>query len=205
MIREPLRKGIPVITGQSATCLYGTAREWELKDYDDIHGEPSGHFVILTGYAKKNRQVASSDPLLRESMSPWSCALVEERFCRLADLDQLETNRLATMFRRAITLGDTARIEDRRWLEAFSIAGKHLDPGSLEPPAARLRRPRGGDRRGHGATGTDPRRGHPRDTPAHGPGSHRPRGSATSPSPGADHPSRTAHGSVVPARRLPAS
>ncbi len=70
LIRSPLRRGVPVITGLSATYLYGTAREWGPKDdYDDIRGEPSGHFVVLTGYQRKNREVAISDPLLRNPMA----------------------------------------------------------------------------------------------------------------------------------------
>ncbi len=70
LIRRPLTHGIPVITGLSATYLYGSAREWGPNDdYDDIRGEPSGHFVVLSGYDRKGRLVDVSDPLLRNPMA----------------------------------------------------------------------------------------------------------------------------------------
>lgn len=70
LIRRPLTEGVPVITGLSATYLYGSAREWGPNDdYDDIRGEPSGHFVVLSGYDKKGRLVDVSDPLLRNPMA----------------------------------------------------------------------------------------------------------------------------------------
>lgn len=70
LIRRPLMRGIPIITGLSATYLYGTAREWGPNDdYDDIRGEPSGHFVVLSGYEKKGRRVEVTDPLRRNPMA----------------------------------------------------------------------------------------------------------------------------------------
>ncbi len=59
-----------MITGLSATYLYGSAREWGPNDdYDDIRGDPSGHFVALSGYDKQRRLVDVSDPLLRNPMT----------------------------------------------------------------------------------------------------------------------------------------
>lgn len=70
MIRKFLKAGIPVITGLSATYLYGTAREWGPKDdYDDIRGVPSGHFVVLSGYDRKHRMVEVTDPLFDNPMA----------------------------------------------------------------------------------------------------------------------------------------
>lgn len=70
LIRKFLEAGIPVITGLSATYLYGTAREWGPQDdYDDIRGAPSGHFVVLSGYDKKSRMVEVTDPLLDNPMA----------------------------------------------------------------------------------------------------------------------------------------
>lgn len=70
LIREFLKAGIPVITGLSATYLYGTAREFGPQDdYDDIRGEPSGHFVVLSGYDRKGRLVEVTDPLLDNPMA----------------------------------------------------------------------------------------------------------------------------------------
>lgn len=64
LIRGFLRKGRPILTGLSSTYLYRTAREYGPRDdYDDIRGKPSGHFVVLSGYREKLRQVTISDPM----------------------------------------------------------------------------------------------------------------------------------------------
>lgn len=64
LIRKYLKKGIPVLTGLSATFLYQSKREFG-KDclYDDLRGEPTGHFVILNGYDRESRSVSVADPL----------------------------------------------------------------------------------------------------------------------------------------------
>lgn len=59
-----IKDGCPVLTGLSATYLYGCAREYGPNDdYDDIRGEPTGHFVVLHGYESKGRLVTVADPL----------------------------------------------------------------------------------------------------------------------------------------------
>lgn len=59
-----IKDGSPVLTGLSATYLYGCAREYGPNDdYDDIRGEPAGHFVVLHGYESKGREVTVADPL----------------------------------------------------------------------------------------------------------------------------------------------
>jgi len=66
LIRSYLKKSIPILTGLSATYLYNSAREYgtgEDYSYDDIRGESTGHFVVLTGYNRENRQVLIADPL----------------------------------------------------------------------------------------------------------------------------------------------
>lgn len=64
LIRGFLKKGIPIITGLSATYLYKTMREYgPFGDDDDIRGDPSGHFVVLCGYDKEDRTVLVADPL----------------------------------------------------------------------------------------------------------------------------------------------
>ena len=66
LIRRYLKKSIPILTGLSATYLYNSAREYgagEDYGYDDIRGESTGHFVVLTGYKRENRQVLIADPL----------------------------------------------------------------------------------------------------------------------------------------------
>ncbi|MCU0691547.1 MAG: C39 family peptidase [Polyangiaceae bacterium] len=65
LIRKYLRRGVPILTGLSATYLYRTAREFGPRaDYDDIRGKASGHFVVLCGYDRKERSVLVADPLL---------------------------------------------------------------------------------------------------------------------------------------------
>jgi hypothetical protein len=63
LIRQILRKERPILTGLSATYLYGCAREYE-DEYDDIRGYPSGHFVVVRGYDREKREVSVADPLL---------------------------------------------------------------------------------------------------------------------------------------------
>ncbi|MBP6218345.1 MAG: hypothetical protein KA436_07145 [Oligoflexales bacterium] len=56
----------PIIVGLSATYLYRSKREALLKnglyDYDDITGDPSGHFVVLTGLDQVHNEVIINDP-----------------------------------------------------------------------------------------------------------------------------------------------
>lgn len=70
LLRQFLRRRIPILTGLSATYLYRTQREiGETNQYDDIKGEPSGHFVVLSGYDPATRRVRVADPLLPNPMS----------------------------------------------------------------------------------------------------------------------------------------
>lgn len=64
LIRKYLQQKIPVITGLSAAYLYRSMRE-RLSDeeYDDIRGEPQGHFVVLAGYDSRAKEVRVADPL----------------------------------------------------------------------------------------------------------------------------------------------
>ncbi len=64
MLSGFIQEGVPVLTGLSATYLYRCAREFGPNDdYDDIRGEPAGHFVVLHGYDPKGRRVTIADPL----------------------------------------------------------------------------------------------------------------------------------------------
>jgi len=70
LIRKYLNRSIPILTGLSGTYLYRTPREYGPKyDYDDIRGTAAGHFVVLSGYEKKRRQVFVADPLHPNPMS----------------------------------------------------------------------------------------------------------------------------------------
>ena len=71
LIRKYLKRGQPILTGLSSTFLYRTSREIQETDTDDdIHGEPSGHFVILSGYDQANRVVSVADPFEQNPLSP---------------------------------------------------------------------------------------------------------------------------------------
>jgi len=65
LIRRYLTRGLPVLTGLSATYLFGCPRERgkEKLHYDDIRGEPAGHFVVLYGYDPDSREALVADPL----------------------------------------------------------------------------------------------------------------------------------------------
>lgn len=64
LIKGYLKKSIPLLTGLSATYLYGTPREIPQFDiYDSIKGEPSGHFVVISGYDEDKDCVYLADPM----------------------------------------------------------------------------------------------------------------------------------------------
>ena len=73
LIRRYLKKSIPILTGLSATYLYGDAREYDTGSdliHDDVRGESVGHFVVLTGYNRKDRSVSVADPLIKNPIAP---------------------------------------------------------------------------------------------------------------------------------------
>lgn len=71
LIRRFLKRGLPILTGLSATYLYRTPREIsDTNEDDDIRGEPQGHFVILTGYHKEDQTVSIADPYELNPHSP---------------------------------------------------------------------------------------------------------------------------------------
>jgi hypothetical protein len=71
LIRRLLNRNLPVIAGLSSTYLYGCAREFGPNDdSDDIRGNPAGHFVVLCGYDRKEREVVVADPLHTNPHSP---------------------------------------------------------------------------------------------------------------------------------------
>ena len=66
MLREYFEKDIPLLTGLSATYLYQSAREivdeQDNSLYDDVHGFPTGHFVVLCGFADDQKCIVVADP-----------------------------------------------------------------------------------------------------------------------------------------------
>jgi hypothetical protein len=70
LLRKYVSQSIPVLTGLSATYLYRTQREYgENNDYDDVRGEPAGHFVVLCGYDRQKKTLSVADPLLPNPVS----------------------------------------------------------------------------------------------------------------------------------------
>lgn len=64
LIKKFLIKGLPILTGLSATYLYQNAREIpETNQYHDTKGEPVGHFVIINAFDTQSRKVSIADPL----------------------------------------------------------------------------------------------------------------------------------------------
>jgi len=57
-----LREHGPLLTGLSATYLYDCPREVDGR-YDDVAGEPAGHFVVLHHYDESSHSVDVADPL----------------------------------------------------------------------------------------------------------------------------------------------
>lgn len=71
LIRKYLNRDLPILTGLSSTYLYQAMREFGPDDEDDdIRGTPSGHFVVLSGYDREDREVLVSDPLESNPHSP---------------------------------------------------------------------------------------------------------------------------------------
>lgn len=63
LIRGLLRRHLPILTGLSSTFLYDASRETpETNTPDDLRGEPSGHFVVICGYDREDKQVTVADP-----------------------------------------------------------------------------------------------------------------------------------------------
>lgn len=70
LIEGILKDGSPILTGLSATYLYNCAREiGETNEYDDVRGEPVGHFVMIDGYDTINHIAYIADPLDKNPIS----------------------------------------------------------------------------------------------------------------------------------------
>ncbi|MFM9836719.1 MAG: C39 family peptidase [Cyclobacteriaceae bacterium] len=64
LIKNYLKQSTPILTGLSATYLYGTQREIPASNkFDSIKGEPVGHFVIINGYDEATNIVYLADPM----------------------------------------------------------------------------------------------------------------------------------------------
>ncbi|NJD19531.1 MAG: hypothetical protein FIA95_09665 [Gemmatimonadetes bacterium] len=70
LIRRNVSRGRPILTGLSATYLYGCARELDengVLRYDSVRGEPTGHFVVVHGYDAETDSVVVADPLFENA------------------------------------------------------------------------------------------------------------------------------------------
>jgi hypothetical protein len=63
LIKTYLRQSKPILTGLSATYLYGTPREMPDDNFDSVRGMPVGHFVIINGYDEATNTVYIADPM----------------------------------------------------------------------------------------------------------------------------------------------
>ena len=64
LIKKYLKESKPILTGLSATYLYGTQREIPSSNkFDSIRGEPVGHFVIINGYDESTNTAYIADPM----------------------------------------------------------------------------------------------------------------------------------------------
>lgn len=60
-----LQQRVPILTGLSATFLYGCARERPYDNQqDDVHGFPAGHFVVICEYDAQRNVATVADPYL---------------------------------------------------------------------------------------------------------------------------------------------
>ncbi len=73
MLKEHFDEKTPILAGLSATYLYQSPRERTLKKgqmmFDDLRGEPCGHFVVLSGYDEQNRRIVVADPHKQNPLS----------------------------------------------------------------------------------------------------------------------------------------
>ena len=68
---QSLQDNGPLICGLSSTYLYMSKRELDINnEYDDIYGEPQGHFVILNGMSADLQTVSVTDPYEQNPISP---------------------------------------------------------------------------------------------------------------------------------------
>jgi hypothetical protein len=68
LLVELLQEGRPILTGLSATYLYRTPREHN-NQYDDIRGQPAGHFVVICGYYPRSDKFVICDPSIHSPFS----------------------------------------------------------------------------------------------------------------------------------------
>jgi len=82
LFQKFFRRGIPVLSGLSATYLYNSMREYTNAQnqsvFDDIQGDPMGHFVVLYG-TDSDKRFLVADPDQRNPISGDHYYQVESR------------------------------------------------------------------------------------------------------------------------------
>ncbi len=69
LLQKLLKNCGPLLCGLSATYLYQSAREFgENCEFDDVRGDPQGHFVILSGITEKLDKVWVCDPSMHNPL-----------------------------------------------------------------------------------------------------------------------------------------
>lgn len=65
-LKKHFDKNTPILTGLNCTYLYRSSRECFTSEgesyFDDIRGEPCGHFVVLCGYDEHHKLIVVADP-----------------------------------------------------------------------------------------------------------------------------------------------
>lgn len=73
LIQAHINSNIPLLSGVSATYFYQTMRDYTNADnrvvYDEWHGAPSGHFVIIKGFDAEKKLLHISDPFIPHPLS----------------------------------------------------------------------------------------------------------------------------------------
>jgi hypothetical protein len=81
LIKDYLRRSVPILTGLSATYLYSTRREIPRNNkYHSIKGEPVGHFVVINGFDDPSDHAYVADPM---NPNPLKSQYYSVRFDRL--------------------------------------------------------------------------------------------------------------------------
>ncbi|MGE3634568.1 MAG: C39 family peptidase, partial [Sandaracinaceae bacterium] len=63
LLKTWIARGRPIISGLSATYLYGIARDDpDTNVADDVGDEPANHFVVIAGYREGGRRFVVNDP-----------------------------------------------------------------------------------------------------------------------------------------------
>jgi len=75
LLKQIINRDHPVLVGLSATHLYRMPRERQIEGTeqlvdDDVAGEPTGHFVVISGYRRWGREFSVLDPSEHAPVAP---------------------------------------------------------------------------------------------------------------------------------------